>query len=523
MAAFADVLLRGIGSWSQAVVIGGVLFAVFVLRPASAEPVKPPRLVGRTLTLIMVGAVALAAIQGLSLLVQLEALADDRGWPIPEAFATTYFHAATGRLLVCAGVAAVCWTLRRGHGGTRWWLALIGLSVGAALSSAWMSHAAARLEKRAVLLALDALHQLAVGVWIGGLTHLASAAFRLGEQAWPVALLRRFSGMALAAVATLVSAGIGLSLAYIDGLDALIGTAYGLMVVTKSAILGGLLALGTMNFLAVRRFSEEPSASLVRVRRFVEAEIGLGVTALFVAASLTSLPPAVDLVADRATLAEVAARLAPRWPTFTSPTIGELPVRDRDSPRPDVDRVWSEYNHHIAGLFVVTMGLLATVQRTRWTRWARHWPLLFLGLGGFLFMRNDPEAWPLGPVGFWESMANPVVLQHRFFVPLVIAFGLFEWMVRTERLRSPRCALVFPLLCAVGAGLLLAHTHSPDNLKEQFLIEVTHAPLGVLGVLVGWARWLELRLPPPDGRIPGRLWPLAFTLIGILLLFYREN
>ena len=39
-----------------------------------------------------------------------------------------------------------------------------------------------------------------------------------------------------------------------------------------------------------------------------------------------------------------------------------------------------------------------------------------LGLATFLFVRNDPRAWPLGPAGFWESMVLPDVLQHRLVV-----------------------------------------------------------------------------------------------------------
>ena len=120
-------------------------------------------------------------------------------------------------------------------------------------------------------------------------------------------------------------------------------------------------------------------------------------------------------------------------------------------------------------------------------------------------------------------MWYPEVLQHRVFVLLVVAFGVFEWLVRTDRLRVPGAALIFPLLCAVGGGLLLTHSHAGLNLKEEFLIEVTHVPLGMLAMTAGWGRWLELRLPAPTGRLPGRIWPLAFTLVGVVLVFYRES
>ena len=73
-----------------------------------------------------------------------------------------------------------------------------------------------------------------------------------------------------------------------------------------------------------------------------------------------------------------------------------------------------------------------------------------------------------------------------------------------------------------GGALLLTHSHASLNLKAEFLVEITHTPLGVLALLVGWARWLEVRLQFPENRLPGRLWPVAFTMIGVLLILYRE-
>jgi putative copper resistance protein D len=228
------------------------------------------------------------------------------------------------------------------------------------------------------------------------------------------------------------------------------------------------------------------------------------------------------VVTDRATIEEVATRFTPRLPALRSPSIDDMPVDDRNAPRTDADRAWSEYNHHFAGFFVLTMGILAVFQAGG-ARWARHWPLLFLGLAAFLLIRNDPGSWPLGPQGFWEGFTYPEVLQHRVFVLLVVAFGIFEWAVRTGRLHSPGWALIFPVLCAVGGGLLLTHSHASLNLKDEYLIEVTHAPLGVLAMIVGWGRWLELRLSPRERRIPSQVWPVAFTLIGVLLIIYRES
>src|SRR5439155_2468897 len=140
--------------------------------------------------------------------------------------------------------------------------------------------------------------------------------------------------------------------------------------------------------------------------------------------------------------------------------VGDAPVDAPAGPRtdPDCDR-WG-YNHHISGLFARRMGGRAVLHGTGGAGWGRHWPLVFLGMAAFMLVRNDPGAWPIGPQGFWASMAEPTVLQHRLFMLLVVLFGIFEWMVRTGRLRSSSAALVFPMLCAVGGGLLLTHSHA---------------------------------------------------------------
>jgi putative copper resistance protein D len=476
----------------------------------------------RLWVLVAAGAATLAVTQTLALVLLAGALDVPSGPPLAHLAETQYFRATLARALAALALVVGALDVRRAPRAGRWWPLLLGGVVALVVSAAWTSHGAARLGDRRVWLALDALHQLAASAWVGGLVHLLAAAFhpRVSPAA-ATALLRRFSTLALVAVGALVVGGAGLTLGYVDGPGGLIGTAYGLMVLTKLVLFAGLLALAAVSRAAVRRLPAGESPSPLRLRRLVEVELGVGLTVLFAAAALTSLPPAADVVADRATPAEVLTRFTPRWPSLTSPPLEALPP-ERNAPRTDADRAWSEYNHHVSGLFVLAMGALSLAALAG-ARWARHWPLLFLGLGGFVLVRSDPEAWPLGPEGFWAGLADPTVFQHRVFVLLVVALGVFEWMVRTGRLRAPRAVLTFPLLCAVGGGLLLTHSHASLNLKAEFLLEITHAPLGVLGLLVGWGRWLEVRLPPPGGRRAGVLSGAAMVATGLLLLLFRES
>ena len=509
-----DVLLRGLILAAQATAVGGVCFLLLVAR----GPETP-----RSLLLIAAGALTLAVGQGLSLANEIFVLLHEAAWPLRAALDTLYVQVSAVRIVAALVLAACALGLRRARGSSRLWPAVVTLAAVLVVAAPWTSHAAARLDSRVLLLLLDGAHQLGAAVWIGGLVHLTAAAFRRGDRPWPVTQLRRFSNLALSAVALLVGAGVGLTLNYAPDQTALFGTAYGLMVLTKLAILGGLVVLGALNARAIRRMDGAPDADQTTLRRFVEVEVGLGLTVLFAAASLTSLPPAVDLTHDRATLSEVATRFTPRMPSLRSPSLAEMPLDDPQAPRNDADRAWSEFNHHVSGILVLAMGLLALLHASGWARWARHWPLVFLALAAFMILRNDPGSWPLGPEGFWEGWLVATVAQHRFFVLLVIAFGIFEWMVRSGRLASRRAALIFPLLCVVGGGLLLSHSHASQNLKDEFLLEVTHAPLGLLALLVGWGRWLEVRLPEGRGRVPGALWAVGLVLIGALLIIYRES
>jgi putative copper resistance protein D len=336
-----------------------------------------------------------------------------------------------------------------------------------------------------------------------------------------------------------------LSFAYVGSIKAVYGTSYGAMVATKALLFGLLLFLGALNFQLVR--SGPASSILASLKRFGEAEIGIGITVILTAASLTSLPPAADLTNDRVTGSEIAARMSPRSPRLASPSVQELPedayaaqkkafeagslstesyVPGQTGTRPNTpaEKAWSEYNHHWAGIVVLSMGLLALVAQAGKISWARNWPLAFFGLSAFLFLRSDPETWPLGPVGFWATLADPEVLLHRFFAVLVIALAVFEGRVQTGRVTSGRARLAFPMLIAVSGALLLTHSHSLGNLKEEVLAELSHIPLAILAVTAGWSRWLELRLPSENQTrsVMARLWPLCIALIGVVLLNYRE-
>jgi len=272
--------------------------------------------------------------------------------------------------------------------------------------------------------------------------------------------------------------------------------------------------------------------------------VGIGFTVILAAASLSSQPPAADMRTERLQLPEIVQRFSPRWPRLSTPPLSALSpatplgfdeARNQTErlesfvpgasyhPNTPGDIAWSEYNHHWAGIIVLAAGILAFVARLDKMRWARHWPLTFIGLAVFLFFRADPENWPLGPRSFWESFAVAEVLQHRVFVVLIIAFAVFEWAIATNRISSIHAALIFPAVCAAGGALILTHTHPLGNIKEELLAELSHVPLAICAVVAGWARWLEIRVAGGPRKTLMWIWPICFILIGAILLNYRES
>jgi putative copper resistance protein D len=543
---YLSVLLRAATLCFQTLTIGGIVFIVAVTR---SSQLRTDAVISNCRKWIVWFALALAATQILYVMSNTLILMQSAEMAFGQAVGANFVFA--GILAAASGllIAAVC-----SFGKWRGNSALL-LPAFAVLASALMtSHSVARMEHRVVLTVLTGLHQFATAAWIGGLPFLLISLKYEPDPQIRRSITGNFSQLALLSVAVLFAGGFGLSLAYVGSWSALYGTTYGAMVSAKVIMFGYLLMLGALNYFIVRnanaRAQAAPTATksgFASLMRFGEVEIGIGLTVILAAASLTSQPPAIDLGSDKVSAAEIFQRYAPRIPRLQSPPHSELsesseqvakraaangatlpasfvPGQAAARPPNAGDIAWSEYNHNWAGIIVLGVGLLSFLNRTGYFPWARHWPLMFLGLAVFLFLRSDPENWPLGPNGFWESFSSPDVLQHRVIVLLVTAFALFEWSVVTGRLKSPAAALVFPGVCALGGAILLTHSHALGNVRDELLIELSHIPLAVLGIAAGWSRWLELRLPAEDRtrRVLSWVWPVCFILIGFVLINYHE-
>ena len=538
---YLEIVLHGLVILSQSIAVGGMLFLVLLARPFVAALPDGPAIMRRTAWIAGWAAAALVVGEGLTVALQASVLVATVGLTVGSVLQADF---AVAGLVKCAAafLLAVCLLAARRIPAS----VLLALGAVELAAATLTTHAAARMDGRALLLAVSFLHQLGAALWIGGIPCFVMTLGRVHDAASWRRVGARFSRMSMAGVACILVSGVILSLFYIGAWNAVYGTAYGVMVVAKVAMFGALLLLGFGNFLVTERLRSDPAAPVLRMKRFAEVEIGIGISIFFAAASLTSVPPGIDLSQDRVSWAEVVERNTPVWPRMTSPSYDDLALPQLQAqldaeaaqqarkppaasipgsgdlpPRNAADIAWSEYNHHWAALFVLLMGGLALLNQAG-VRWARHWPLTLLGLAVFLLIRSDPEVWPMGYVPFFEAFRDVEVLQHRIFVVLITLFAVFEWGVRTGRIQSRRAALVFPLLTAAGGALLLTHSHAIANVKDQLLIELTHTPLALAGIGAGWARWLEIRLDGRASRIAGWVWPVCFLICGAVLMVYRE-
>jgi putative copper resistance protein D len=528
---FLAGFLRGIVVLGFAVAAGGVVWGLAVLRAPRGDA-GSPRAAQRCLDIVALGAVTLAVAQATALVLQNYLLSITLGRSaLVDLLATASFRAGFARVALALALAVTVGRLRATPGAGGGWTVVGVLAALLTTSGAWLTHAAGRLEHGAPLMLLTMAHQMAAAAWLGGLVQLG-ALWRLTRRdehaaaAWPT-LVRRFSSLAAAAVGVLLLSALPLTWVYAQSWRALVGTGYGSLVLTKAGLLVAVLGLA---FVARRiaRAGLGASAELrERLPRLAEAETVVLVIILFAATSLSAQPPAADHpAADTADIADVVEVFRPKVPSLQAPSV-EAMRRSRAEMASGAERTpeayrWSNFSHNVSGLILLGTALFALVAIARGSDWDRHWPLGFVALAVFVYLRASANegAWPFGATPLWHIDAEG--LQHRMAAGLVLGLGLIEWRARGRVARVPALPYVLPVLAGAGAVLLLTHSHAAFQSKASFLVQVTHSTMGAGAALLAAARWLELRLTPPASRWAGVAASLAMVGIALVLIFYRE-
>ena len=194
------------------------------------------------------------------------------------------------------------------------------------------------------------------------------------------------------------------------------------------------------------------------------------------------------------------------------------------------DKKESEFNHHLAGFFVLLGGIFILAQTAVTNRWpvaVYVWPSSFFVSGIFVLVWSDTELWPFGTRQWSEALQNNrEVLQHKTFAALLLGLALIEYLRVNGTLRTMWSAFIFPVLAIGGSILLLFHEHEggmqgANHVEVMARIQSEHLSYAAVGIGIGLAKLLA------DVNVRGRkifsmLWPGLMVGLGILLMFYRE-
>ena len=187
---------------------------------------------------------------------------------------------------VLAVVGAACW-IRRPAGG--WWLTALA-AAGAWITLPLTGHAAS-FDTFLPHLAQVA-HGIGAGLWVGALAVVVAVASLLRRepdgQGRVAQLVRSFSPMAFAAVATIVLSGVVTGVFYLASVDALWATPYGRVLLLKVALFLATGAVGAYNWRRLTPRLGEASGP-GRLLRSARLELLLAAAVLLVTALLVHL------------------------------------------------------------------------------------------------------------------------------------------------------------------------------------------------------------------------------------------
>ena len=211
-----------------------------------------------------------------------------------------------------------------------------------------------------------------------------------------------------------------------------------------------------------------------------------------------------------------------------------MPMDDINDPAKQAkllaDKKESEFNHHLAGIFVVLAGLFILSGerlKNRWPAIKYAWPLCFLLSGVFVLVFSDTELWPFGPKNWWVGVTgNLEVLQHKTFAVILLGLGIIEILRAKGTLKAAWSAWVFPVLAAAGSVMLLFHAHDagmhgPDAMTTMEHIQMQHFSYAALGVGIAVAKGVA-DSESPISRISSYICPTLMIILGFVLARYTE-
>ncbi|MGC3975351.1 MAG: hypothetical protein QM771_13355 [Nitrospira sp.] len=189
---------------------------------------------------------------------------------------------------------------------------------------------------------------------------------------------------------------------------------------------------------------------------------------------------------------------------------------------------YSEFNHHLAGAFLLLIGLSELRQALGWPVliWTRFLLPGALGVAGlFLLIWSDHDAWPIGSMTFAQTFlgSDPEVLQHKTYGVLALAVGTIEFLRRLGRFANAVWTVPLPIFAVVGGLMLFSHSHGGHPAADK--IALHHVMMGTMAIIAGSSKlisgWRQGQLVT-ERSYWELVWASLVFVIGVQLLFYSE-
>lgn len=220
----------------------------------------------------------------------------------------------------------------------------------------------------------------------------------------------------------------------------------------------------------------------------------------------------------------------------------DMPGMDMSSKAPDTeawmftpeklaaDKRESEFNHHLAGFFVVLAGIFILAEprlRARWPNVRYAWPVCFLLAGIFVLVFSDTELWPFGPQSWFYGLSNHMeVRQHKSFALILLVVGVIEFLRARGSLKAAWAGWVFPVVAIAGSIILIFHEHQggmhgAGHMERMARIQTEHHSYTAAGFGIGLTKGLS-EIKTNWQPVFNKLWPSIMIVLGVMLMFYVE-
>ena len=191
---------------------------------------------------------------------------------------------------------------------------------------------------------------------------------------------------------------------------------------------------------------------------------------------------------------------------------------------PDGPDEYSLFMHHSSGVALMALGMLVLFDRLTRGRIAAIQlgiALIWLGFGAHLFIRSDPEGWPIGPAGFLESFSMPTSgewIQHKLLSLIPLALGLWTLISRRGAMK-PSLSYALGGLLALGGAALLFHQHLEHQTLD--IVNLQHRFMAITSLFIAGSAMAD-GIARMKSRIRPFLLPSGLMLLGMQLVIYVE-